>query len=159
MSNTPPSVVDRYIDGTPSVIAVPRPRGGGWEELPLPPPLPMFGYPTRLWFHKRSGIRVIAAVERTTDAVCDGPEYHLSISRLLGGRVSRVDRNDALWVLGIFGVDGAREDNHVPHGLVRNFWRPVAGDWVGVKCKCEDDEPAIVEDKGDFVWRVAPDSR
>lgn len=151
--------VDRYNDGTPWIIAVPRPRGGGWEEGPPPPPLSMMGSPTRAFFHKRSGIMVIAAVERAADAVCDGPEYHLSISRSLGGRPSRVDRNDALWVLGVFGMDGATEDNHVPFGMVRNFWRPVAGDWVGVKCKCEDDEAAIVENKGDFMWRVAPDKR
>ena len=46
-----------------------------------------------------------------------------------------------------------REDNHVPGGFVRNFWRPVADRFSGYECACVATEPAIVEDKGDFVWR------
>ena len=33
-----------------------------------------------------------------------------------------------------FGVEGALEDNHVPGGLVRNFWRPVADHLEGREC-------------------------
>jgi hypothetical protein len=43
--------------------------------------------------------------------------------------------------------------NHVPSGRVRNFWRPVADHLSGYECPCVADEPAIREDKGDYVWR------
>lgn len=146
---------DTYADGVRSVIACLRPQTGGWRELPtqLGDPLLAMGYPARAYFHPRSMIQVISAVEVASDAACDGPEYHLSISRSTPSGVTRVDSNDARWVLGCFKLEGAKEDNHVPHGRARNFWRPVAGDWVGVRCHCEDEEPAIRENKGDFIWR------
>lgn len=146
---------DTYADGVVSVTPVLRPKASGWEEVPVQDghPLRAFGTPFRNYYHKRRQISVISAVEVATDSVCDGPEYHLSISRSTRAGLSRVDSNDARWVVACFGMDGAREDNHVPHGKVRNFWRPVAGDWVGVRCRCEDEEPAIREDNGDYVWR------
>ena len=79
----------------------------------------------------------------------------LSISRqhrTLGTR--RCSSTEARWVLVQFGVEGALEDNRVPGGLVRNFWRPVADHLVGRDCLCVADD-AIREDKGDFVWRAA----
>lgn len=54
---------------------------------------------------------------------------------------------------GGIGLEGAEEDNHVPHGKVRNFWRPVAELLVGKECECKAEEPVIREDKGDFIWR------
>jgi hypothetical protein len=78
-----------------------------------------------------------------------GPEYHLSVS-LSGARCSAAD---ALFVLAAFELTDAKEDNHVPSGRVRNFWRPVADKLSAYECPCVDDEPAIREDKGDFIWR------
>ncbi|AHC47973.1 hypothetical protein AX27061_3513 [Achromobacter xylosoxidans NBRC 15126 = ATCC 27061] len=52
-----------------------------------------------------------------------------------------------------FDLIDANEDNHVPSGRVRNFWRPVADRWAGYECPCQENEPAMREDKGDFVWR------
>jgi hypothetical protein len=149
-------MTDQFSPGVPSIVQTLRPKGGGWVEIKVPPSILSMGGVARGYLHKPSGIVVFSAVEVAFDAVCDGPEYHLSISRRRSNQVSRVDSNDARWVVQCFGCDGAREDNHVPFGLVRNSWRPVAGDWVGVKCRFEDEEPAVVEDKGDFVWRVAP---
>ena len=40
-----------------------------------------------------------------------------------------------------------------PNGCVRNFWRPVADHLSGYECPCVEHEPAMVEDKGDYVWR------
>lgn len=114
------------------------------------------------WIHKKSLISVLTAVE---PIVPEGqteprPEYHISMVRLVrlesGTPVERVDSSDAQSVLGMFGADGFLEDNHVPGGRVRNFWRPVAEPAVGQVCACVDDEPAMREDKGDYVWRGTP---
>lgn len=60
---------------------------------------------------------------------------------------------DALWVLAEFDLLDAKEDNHVPGGKVRNWWRPVADHLSGYECPCTDEEPAVRENKGDYVWR------
>lgn len=114
------------------------------------------GYPVNAWFHPVARLFVLSALEVANEEgqLEIGPEYHLSVSRR--DRLDRPERcssADALWVLDQFGLPDAREDNHVPGGVVRNFWRPVADNLSGYKCPCVDDEPAIVEDKGDFVWR------
>jgi hypothetical protein len=81
---------------------------------------------------------------------------HISISKQLpNGTGGRCDSNEAKCVLVQFGLDGAEEDNHVPHGIVRNFWRPLADRLVGLECPCKENEPEIREDKGDIVWRPA----
>jgi hypothetical protein len=114
------------------------------------------GYATRAFAH-REGFLVLSAVEVAADAdgIDRGPEYHLSFSKEVAGFKVRCDTNDAVWLLREFELEGAEEDNHVPHGFVRNFWRPVAENLVGMECACKEDEPAIREDKGDFVWRPA----
>lgn len=103
------------------------------------------------WQH-HDGFMVLSAVEM---AEAEGPnsplELHYHISMTKNRR--RCDSNDARWVLSEFGCEGAEEDNHVPHGLVRNFWRPVNENRVGIECACKEDEPAIREDEGDYVWR------
>lgn len=145
---------DRYADGTLSITPVLRPRNSGWQEMPCGPEYTL-GYPSRaFWFLPRN-LFVISAVEVASDGkIAKGPEYHISISKpVRPGVMKRCDSNEARWVLDQFGLDGAEEDNHVPGGKVRNFWRPVANSLVGLECECKEDEPAIIEDKGDFVWR------
>ena len=78
------------------------------------------------------------------------PQFHLTISKKGARRCSSAD---AKFILKQFGMDLSLEDNHVESGFVRNFWMPVAQDWIGKECDCIDDEPAIKEDKGDFIWR------
>lgn len=51
-----------------------------------------------------------------------------------------------------FDAIGFTQDNHVPSGKVRNYWRPIAENANPV-CHCVESEPKITEDKGDFVWR------
>lgn len=127
----------------------------GWLAGPPVPPAVSLGYSAESWQHLSTGLCVISAVEvaRDGDGIDRGPEYHLSIS--LRGR-RRCSSQDAQQVLRDFGLDGAEEDNHVPGGFVRNFWRPVADRFVGMECACKASEPAVVEDRGDFVWRGAP---
>jgi len=141
---------DNFSNGIASIIPVLRPTGNGWVERPIDPRF-TFGYPVRAFFHVESFLAVMSAVEVMSDEN-KGPEYHISISKQKG-KPSRCDSNEAKWVLQQFGLEGAEEDNHVHSGIVRNFWRTVAEPLIGLECKCKDQEPAIREDKGDFVWR------
>lgn len=124
-----------------------------WLELPAPA-LPEPPIAVTVWRHEPSGINVISAVERVYDEPVDqGPEYHISITKRTSEVVERVDSNEARWVLQQFHCEEAEEDNHVPYGKARHFWRPVRDDLAGYVCRCVDEEPAIREDKGDFIWR------
>jgi hypothetical protein len=137
---------------TEFIVKPKRPVAGRWKHGPLPPTLPASGYPIEFWYHPVHGFKVLSAVEVAIDkdGIDRGPAYHVSISKR-GER--RVSSTDAKMILRQFDLDGAEEDNHVPHGFVRNFWRPVADRFVGMECACKAEEPAIREDKGDFVWR------
>lgn len=108
-------------------------------------------FPSDVWTHRR-GFRVFSTIEVMPDEVpSKGPEYHLSMSRIFMGRIVRVSSNEARYILSCFGLDGWEEDNH--SRLVRNFWRPVNENLVGLECPCKATETAVVEDGGDFVWR------
>lgn len=116
------------------------------------------GYPIERWLHYGTDIQVLSAVEVAVDkdGSSNGPEYHISVSRAVYTpkfHAARIDTNAAKWVLAEFGLDGAEEDNHVPNGVVRNFWRPVASGLVGKECRCKAEEVVVKENKGDFVWR------
>lgn len=137
-----------------SIIQPKRPIIQGWRRATwwiCPPALAELGYPVEAWEHAGTGLFALSAVEvaREPGKPDLGPEYHLSVS--LNGQ--RCSSSDALWTLQSFGLTDAKEDNHVPSGRVRNFWRPVADHLSGFECPCVDDEPAIREDKGDYVWR------
>lgn len=138
-----------------SIVQPLAPNGADWvaEENPVAA-LVKSGYPHQMWMHK-TGLCVISAVEVTADLPPKGPEYHISISKWSRRHPGpqRCSSAEARWVLREFQLDGAEEDNHVPNGVVRNFWRAVADPLVGLECWCKASEPAIVEDKGDFVWR------
>ena len=146
-----------------SIIAPLVPIGAHWHAVEVPPPLRRLGYPAAAWIGPLDAeryVQVFSAVEVARDPGQPdlGPEYHLSICcRRTDPKVDRgperIDSHDARAILEQFGLDGWTEDNHVPGGMVRNFWRPVAEPLVGWTCKCVDDEPAIREDGGDFVWR------
>ncbi len=113
------------------------------------------GYFGHYWMHVERLLCVMSCVEvaRDADDIDKGPEYHVSLSRRVGSDIVRADRNDARFVIKQFGLEDADEDNHVPGGVVRNFWMPVAEHLRGHVCPCKDTEPAMVEDKGDFIWR------
>lgn len=136
-----------------SIIQPKRPIVPGWRQVKdVKLPIHGEGYPYAAYEHPATGLFAISAVEVASEKVGTpalGPAYHLSIS--MGGQ--RCSTADALWVLGQFGLVDALEDNHVPSGRVRNFWRYVADNLSGMQCPCTDEEPAIREDKGDYVWR------
>lgn len=114
-------------------------------------------YPVVLYDHAASLLRVLSAVEvaKDKDDIERGPEYHISISKFgHDGRPGMCSADEAKWVLEQFGLEGAEEDNHVPGGVVRNFWRPVADRFVGLDCACKETEN--VEIVGDFVRRPIP---
>ena len=133
------------------VISPKKPTGNGWMDRGPTPAEINLGYEGRAWEYPPQNIIAISAVEVANDPndIDKGPEYHLSISKSGG----RCDRNEARFVLKCFGMTDAEEDNHVPGGFVRNYWLPVAEKMIGHECECKATEPAMTEDKGDFVWR------
>lgn len=142
-----------------AIIQPKRPNpANGWKLMPTPLQWVTMGYDAEAWLHE-SGLYVISAVEVASDQgdIDKGPEYHVSISMTTRHGPARCDSNAAAFVIKAFGMDGAEEDNHVPNGKVRNFWRPVAENLIGHECHCKGEEPAIREDKGDFIWRGITD--
>jgi hypothetical protein len=136
------------------VIQPKRPTQPGWRQI-HGRVAALVGSAHELWAHDAHGLGVITAVEVASEAPGMpplGPAYHISISAF-GQRCSTAD---AVWVLGQFDLLDAKEDNHVPSGRVRNFWRYVADNLSGFDCACTDTEATIREDRGDFVWRGAP---
>lgn len=138
-----------------SIVRPLAPTGSGWVGGRDISTLIGSVYETIAWTHAESNMRVLSAVEVATEpGIEKGPEYHISISKeLRSGEVGRCTSQEAQWVLAQFGCEGAEEDNHINCGSVRNFWRPVAENLVGIECKCKDDEPVIKEGKGDFIYR------
>ena len=136
-----------------SIIQPKRPsKSSRWLYGGLSPDVGKLGYEGHYWGYPEQGLRVISAVEKAIDPNNDldiGPEYHISISKN-GGRCSR---NEAKAVLKAFDMSDATEGNHIPNGFVRNFWMPVAENLTGHVCPCTDRQPAMKEDKGEFVWR------
>lgn len=145
------------MNPTQSIIPPKRPkRGNGWINGPRAPAFVSAGYPAETWQFVEMGLCVISALEvpATEPGAEDlGPQYHLSISKRGPHGAARCTSQEAKWVLRQFDLEDAEEDNHVPNGVVRNFWRPVADRLAGYQCPCKDREPAMKEDKGDYVWR------
>jgi hypothetical protein len=127
-----------------SIIKPKAPKGEGWKFIQ---PFDSHGYDGAAYQHLKTGLCVISCVEVAEEKL--GPEFHVSVSKM-GQRCSS---EEAAWVVEQFDMLGADEDNHVPFGKVRNFWKPVAEKLHGYVCPCENDEQAIKEDKGDYVWR------
>ncbi|MGT2493780.1 hypothetical protein ACU4GD_32925 [Cupriavidus basilensis] len=93
------------------------------------------GFACEAWFHPESGMQTFSAVEVAHDpgALELGPEYHRSISKHgSGSRPKRASSAEARWCLAQFELLDAKEDNHVPSGNVRNFWRPGGRPSVGL---------------------------
>lgn len=131
-----------------SIIQPKKPHGTGWVEEDAS--LLQSPYPLKAFSHE-SGLFCLSAVEVANEPGEPelGPEYHLSIS-MNGQRCSSAE---SAFALNAFDLNDAKEDNHVPNDKVRNYWRPVADNLSGYECPCKDEEPAMVEDKGDYVWR------
>ncbi len=113
------------------------------------------GYPSKTYIHGSQSLSVISAVEVPVEdnGFSNGPEYHLSIAKQTLNSYKRCTSNEAKFVLAAFGMTDAKEDNHVPGGKVRNFWLPVNENLIGNDCPCVETETAMVEDKGDYIWR------
>lgn len=148
-------MIERLNEITKNMIIKPKsPKGDGWVLVGLSPQNYTLGYDGIIFSYPEMGFYVISAVEVANDEhdIDKGPEYHVSISKN-GGRCSR---NEARFITKCFDMQDADEDNHVPNGIVRNYWMPVAEKYIGHVCPCKETENAIVEDDGDYVWRDAP---
>lgn len=144
----------------PLIVQPLRPRFGEWEQWPVDTSnWPAQPYAIERWYNRSNEVQVVSAVEVVQEIGRDNrPEYHLSVSGLkhLATTNYRCSNSRALWALRQFGLQGWEEDNHVPGGLVRNFWRPIAEPLVGQQCLCKAIEPEVSEDRGDYIWRHAP---
>lgn len=134
-----------------SIITPRAPRGKGWRCTGLSPRFFNNGFEAYAWEHTEENFYVISAVEVPNRD--RGPEYHISVSKQTRFGADRCTRNEAKFVRKAFGMEDAEEDNHVPNGVVRNFWLPVNQSLIGSECPCKDTEQAFRENKGDYVWR------
>lgn len=136
-----------------SIIQPKRPTGPQWRRADYwhpPAPLAAIGYPIEAWENQALNLFVLSAVEVTNDpGDINGPQYHLSVTAF----ARRCTSHAAQIALRDFGLEDAKEDNHVPGGKARNFWRPVADHLSGFECPCVEEEPTMREDKGDYIWR------
>jgi hypothetical protein len=142
------------------IIKPPRPTGGGWVQWPwIQPAGYSRPYAIERWYNRGQEMQVLSAVEVVKpEGAAARPEFHISVSGLEHQALVpyRCSDSRARWALKAFGFEGWLEDNHVPGGLARNFWRPVADPLVGEVCPCVATEPAIREMQGDYVWRGVP---
>ncbi|MEM9760031.1 MAG: hypothetical protein AAF933_12395 [Pseudomonadota bacterium] len=145
-----------------SVIPPKQPTtGDGWQYRCQAPAAVLGGYEGHYWTYLQpcgDVLVVISSLEvaRENHELEGRPYYHLSLSkrtRQSPNVAMRASRNEARFVRKAFDMLDAEEDNHVPSGMVRNYWLPVAENLIGKECPCKDEEPAIVEDKGEYVWR------
>lgn len=149
------------MSDTPLIVKPLRPQGGGWAQWPWYQPAGYARpYAIERWYNRGQEVQAVSAIEVVKpegDAEAR-PEYHVSVSGLKHGadKIYRVSESRARWVLKEFGLEGWFEDNHVPGGLVRNYWRPVAEPHVGEVCACVAEEPTMREMNGDYIWRGAP---
>ena len=133
------------------------PSGTGWTDFGDIRKRMRSAYPLHAWYFEARNLSVLSAVEVAHEdgAPDKGPEYHISVAKQpVPNSVERCSAEEAKWVLEQFGLDGAEEDNHVPNGKARNFWRPVADHLVGMECACKDVENVVVE--GDYETRPLP---
>lgn len=112
----------------------------------------------RYWsrVHELSVITAIEVVQPDSDlGLVPRPEYHVSVTGLkyLAEAPYRVSDSRGRYAMKLFGFEGYTEDNHVPDGKARNYWRPVDDKMAGEICRCVEREPAVREMKGDYVWR------
>lgn len=151
-------------NGLPLILQPFRPTRGGWAEWPTDELVAqwhgMKPYVIERYYSRGEEAQVLTAIEMVHE---DGtivaplrPEYHLSVSGLkwMATQPYRVSESRARWLLRQFGAEGFTEDNHAPHGIARNYWRPVADQFAGQICECVKSESAIKEMKGDYVWRA-----
>lgn len=121
-----------------------------WEKQP---------YAIARWYNRANEVSVISSIEMVEESYGKPPrpEYHISVSGLayVGVEIYRCSEQRAQWVLKKFGAENFTQDNHVPNGKVRNYWRPVADPLAGQSCPCIEVEPAVKEMKGDYIWRDA----
>lgn len=104
----------------------------------------------RGWDGRASGFKwenSMGVIAISSIHLIDGkPQYHVSFSHA-GWRIP-FQWMEAL--LRQWRAESFEEDNHVPNGQVRNFWKPF--DPEAKECRCKDEEPPH-EEVGGYVWR------
>jgi hypothetical protein len=148
------------VDPRSQILQPFRPTKGNWEQWDPGAQLLATCYAVERYFNRAHEVQVITAIENVNQVKPGDSrfEYHISVTgvRWPDLKVFRCSNQVAQWVLEQFGFTDFAEDNHVAGGKARNYWRPIV-EKQDPGCECFETEPTIVEDKGDYIWRHAPD--
>lgn len=129
-------------------VEILRPTGMGWKRAGTGVPSNPFA---EIYAHL-DGRLAISAVEIIREGDDSRWEYHVSVS-WNGGRASPEQAQATVRDFAGLLAPQFEEDNHAPHGRVRNFWCAVDPS-RRKPCPCFETEKPIVE--GDYTWREAP---
>jgi len=126
-----------------------------WPYFPPPGYEDVRPYAIERWYHRGNEVQVLSAIEMVSgESPEPRGEFHVSISGLkhLASDCYRISESRARWALQQFNFTDYVQDNHVPAGKVRNYWRPIAENQNPV-CSCNEREPKVREMKRDYIWR------
>lgn len=144
-----------YVPGTERPLA---PVSSTWRQVTGPSGLPMIAGATAitLWEHRANRLRVLSTVELAEypdGSGKVGPQFHLSIVRFAGGKLSRPGGVRVRFVATAFRVPRIEVDNHHP-GNAQHLWCPV-DPAHRVDCECKVGETTITEPDG-YKWQDDP---
>lgn len=115
-----------------------KPKDGTWTLIGWEPNAEGFKYENSM------GATAVSSVHEIEGK----PQWHVSFSH----RGERIPQGWMEALLRQWGLEGWDEDNHVPNGRVRNYWRPVStADPLVCPCKANE-EP--FEEHGGYIWRL-----
>lgn len=126
------------IDDFRGIFVYPQPKSGtwtlrGWDE-------------TSKGFRWENAMNVIAI--SSIHEIDGKPQYHVSFS----DRGVRIAQGWMEALLKQWQIEDFEEDNHVPNGQVRNYWKPFDPELK--ECQCKQTEVPH-EEEGGYVWREA----
>lgn len=114
-----------------------KPKSGSWKILGWEP------YGQGFKYQNVMGVIAISSIH-----LIDGkPQWHVSFSH----QGQRIPQGWMESLLSQWGLQGWDEDNHVPNGKVRNYWKPVQKTDPQV-CPCKANEEPHLEEGG-YIWR------
>lgn len=143
-----PSEALASLDAPEAPVPCKRPVSGAWRRVYVTGSV-------ELYDHALIPLRVLSSVDWVGETEGgNGWEYHVSVSRRTKTFRQRVASDDVVkMALEAFGMTEAREDNHVPNGVVRNFWLPVDGRPPHCDCETTEAPHPMGDGTTSAVWR------
>lgn len=140
---------------THDIIKPRRFSGDGWKSFGDVRHLIPSVFATEKFINDVRGCCVISAVETVLWYGVEQPMYHISISQIKpNGRL--LSNEECEEILKLTGLDGWEEENHVRHSRVRNYWRAVNENRVGLPCPCVKTEPKERDRQSGKITRPQP---